>query len=60
MICGLLGTPPSRRQKASPCLILLTNREIRRHMKPLPDLFGSAGETPALPGKPQNKEFDEF
>jgi hypothetical protein len=26
----------------------------------LPDLFGSAGETPALPGKPQNKEFDEF
>jgi hypothetical protein len=29
-------------------------------MKPLPDLFGSAGETPALPGKPQNKEFDEF
>jgi hypothetical protein len=46
MIRGLLGAPPSRRQKASPCRILLPNQEIWRYMKPLPDLFGSAGETP--------------
>jgi hypothetical protein len=60
MICGLLGAPPSRRQKASPCRILLTNWEIRRHMKALPNLFGSAGETPALPANRKIKSSTNF
>jgi hypothetical protein len=60
MICGMLGAPPSRRQKASPCRILLTDREMLRHMKPLLGLFGSTGETPALPANRKIKRSMSF
>jgi hypothetical protein len=46
--------------KASPCRILLLNREIRRYMKPLADLFGSAGKTPALPANRKIKSSTSF
>jgi hypothetical protein len=38
----------------------LTNQEMRHPIKPLPDLFGFAGETPALPANRETKSSTSF